>query len=41
MDEQISAVFDFWFEDVVEGEMRPEWWEQSDEFDAQICGQFG
>ncbi|MDP7390763.1 MAG: DUF924 family protein [Alphaproteobacteria bacterium] len=41
MDEQISAVLDFWFDGVVEGEMRPEWWEQSDEFDAQISGQFG
>ena len=41
MDEQISGVLDFWFDGVVEGEMRPEWWEQSDEFDAQIRGQFG
>lgn len=41
MDEQISAVLDFWFDGVVEGEMRPEWWEQSDEFDTQTCGHFG
>ena len=40
MDEQ-TASSRFWFDGVVEGEMRPEWWEQSDEFDAQICGQFG
>ena len=35
MDEQISAVLDFWFDGVIEGEMRLEWWEQSNEFDAQ------
>jgi len=41
IDAQINAVLDFWFDGVVEGEMRAAWWEQSDDFDTEIRETFG
>ena len=41
MDDQIEEVLAFWFEGVVENELREAWWVQHDAFDAEIRQRFG